>query len=551
MGIPLFCKTITRKYPTIIDSTVPKCSRLFLDLNCAIHQCANNILQMNQSTPSEKVEKDIVAHTIDYINTIANYVKPVELMFIGIDGLPPFAKIVQQRKRRFVSSWRQNLINTKRKETNSVYTEWDRNAITPGTDFMAMLATKLHEYFDVPSRYPFKIILSDSNEPGEGEAKILDYIKDNSVSKECDIIYGLDADLIMLALLSSRNNIYLLREPAQYDMKNACIPFMVFNIQLLRKYISVECGSQDASFESKQIAEDIFDENVVWDYVVLCFLQGNDFLASLSYLKIRYNGIEMVVQIYKSIKEDLQQNLVIKSEDGKYEMNYIFLLKVLEKLKNVEDQCFCEAEENYYSKTSLPFVGKKTPSERIAFEIDNYPTLNKFPRIIQSQKPGWRLRYYHALFNEATDIQEINDICLNYLEGIQWTLDYYFNRCISRDWYYKYNYSPTIMDLYNFLLINMDDTDVYVRTSIDKNYEKIKYDTDLQLLLCLPPASMKLLKTPIQKIMYDISLGCSHYYPEKFHITGYLKNYLWEAHPVLPVVDAKKLNDTKNKLLGI
>ena len=40
--------------------------------------------------------------------------------------------------------------------------------------------------------------------PGEGEHKILQYIKTNKIklSKQSNCIYGLDADLIMLSLLS-------------------------------------------------------------------------------------------------------------------------------------------------------------------------------------------------------------------------------------------------------------------------------------------------------------------------------------------------------------
>ena len=92
---------------------------------------------------------------------------------------------------------------------------------------MNKLAGELHEYFDDHNKFPFKVIVSDSNEPGEGEAKILDYIKDHDISQHSDIIYGLDADLIMLSLLSSKNDIYLLREPAQYEMKDQN-PFMLF-----------------------------------------------------------------------------------------------------------------------------------------------------------------------------------------------------------------------------------------------------------------------------------------------------------------------------------
>lgn len=549
MGVPAYFKSITRKYPIIIDHSRPKCSRLFLDLNCAIHQCTQNILHMNQMILPEVLEKEIANHTVDYILKIVNYVEPLEYLMIAIDGIPPRAKIVQQRKRRFVSSWKQELINAKRKECNIPFTAWDTNAITPGTNFMNSLSKHLHDYFDDSDKFKFKVIVSDSNDPGEGEAKILDYIKANAPPNHSDIIYGLDADLIMLSLLSSKNNIYLLREPVHYDMK-VPKPFLLLNIQLLRRFIAIECSDTqgNTTSEEEMLKNDLYDENIVWDYVVLCFFQGNDFIPPLSFLKIRYNGIDMMIQTYKKVKSEIQQNLVMKT-NNKYEINYLFLHKMFEYLKNTEDECFCEADEKYYStQPNMILYGRKSPVDKLSAEIDNYPSLNKHPKKIQPQKPGWRLRYFHELF-KFEDIQDINDACLNYLEGIEWVTNYYFNQCISRDWYYRYNYSVTILDLFNFMLMNMGDIDDLLKNSIQKNYPQIRYDTDLQLLMCLPPSSKSLLKPELRAIFSDISLGCVHFYPEKFKMTSYLKNFLWEASPILPLVDIEKLQKVKLQLM--
>jgi 5'-3' exonuclease len=553
MGIPLFFKSVTRKYPSIIDSGKPNCARLFLDLNCCIHQSTNNIIQMNQSMLKETIERDIVLHTIDYIQKIVNYTNPTELLYIAIDGIPPHSKIVQQRKRRFVSAWRESLINAKKKDLNVSYAEWDRNAITPGTNFMDYLSKSLHSYFDNSTKFGIKVILSDSNEPGEGEAKILDYIKSTPIptADSSDIIYGLDADLIMLSLLTSRNNIYLLREPVHFDMK-VPKPFLLLNIQLLRCYIAVECGVDEPSSEGVRIENGNYDENLVWDYVVLCFMIGNDFLPPLSFLKIKFNGIEMLIQNYRKVREELNQTLItcknLPNGSRLFNLNYLFLLKLINLLKGIEDECMCEVDDNYYSMSPPPYIGKKSPIERIGAEIDSYPIINKFPRKINPQKTGWRLNYYNYLFN-MTEIQDINDICLNYLEGLEWTMNYYFNSCLSRCWYYKYNYSPSLLDLYNFLLINLQDTETFLRDSIEKNFPPIQYDTDLQLLLVLPPSSKELLKPKLRSIMNDISLGCLHYYPNKFKISTYLKIYLWEASPLLPPIDVEKLNKVKTELL--
>ena len=55
-----------------------------------------------------------------------------------------------------------------------------------------------------------KYIISDSNEPGEGEHKIMNYM-DKLDKNSINVVYGLDADLIMLSMIRN-HNVYLLRE---------------------------------------------------------------------------------------------------------------------------------------------------------------------------------------------------------------------------------------------------------------------------------------------------------------------------------------------------
>jgi len=130
---------------------------------------------------------------------------------ISFDGVAPIAKLNQQRERRFKAAYIKQLTQ----ELQLSESSWDTANITPGTYFMSNLNKNLHKYYDSKEN----ILLTTSDERGEGEHKIFDYIRSNSlIWDKINVIYGLDADLIMLALnhCDINPNIYLLREAPHF-----------------------------------------------------------------------------------------------------------------------------------------------------------------------------------------------------------------------------------------------------------------------------------------------------------------------------------------------
>ena len=125
--------------------------------------------------------------------------------------------------------------------------EWDTNAITPGTKFMEKLSKYLHNIdFKNEYNHDCQVIISDSNEPGEGEHKILQYLKQNysnndkrNNSENQYLIYGLDADLIMLSMASKINNIYLLRESVHFG-KIQKDSLLLLNIDKLSSFYMIQ-----------------------------------------------------------------------------------------------------------------------------------------------------------------------------------------------------------------------------------------------------------------------------------------------------------------------
>ena len=62
-----------------------------------------------------------------------------------------------------------------------------------------------------------EVIFSNEKVPGEGEHKIVNYIRKYGSRLESYMIHGLDADLIMLALGTELEKIYILRENIYND----------------------------------------------------------------------------------------------------------------------------------------------------------------------------------------------------------------------------------------------------------------------------------------------------------------------------------------------
>lgn len=91
---------------------------------------------------------------------------------------------------------------------------------------MQRLSTFLHYYvhFNLRNDPDFRtitVILSDANVPGEGEHKIMDYIRRQKAHPSHDpkthhVVCGSDADLIFLGLATHEQNFTIMREKFKF-----------------------------------------------------------------------------------------------------------------------------------------------------------------------------------------------------------------------------------------------------------------------------------------------------------------------------------------------
>lgn len=147
--------------------------------------------------------------------------------------------------------------------------------------------------------------------PGEGEHKIMEYIRSAKAQPEYDpnvrhCLYGLDADLVMLALLSHDPHFCLLREEVTFGPKRTKSKgglesqnFYLLHISLFREYLDLEFSSLREPDSQLPFAYDL--ERIIDDFILLCIFVGNDFLPHLPGLHINEGAFPMLFGIYKRV----------------------------------------------------------------------------------------------------------------------------------------------------------------------------------------------------------------------------------------------------------
>jgi 5'-3' exonuclease len=246
---------------------------------------------------------------INKIDEYISVIQPDTNVFIAFDGVAPVAKLEQQRIRRYKSQYQNRIMKSIYK--NLKPDPWNTTAITPGTIFMQKLNEKIRNHYVKPEKYNVKnIILSLSDQFGEGEHKIFEFIRsfEDYHRDTTSVIYGLDADLIMLSInhLPISNNIYLFRETPHFikSINSELEPDSnyLLDIPELAKIITLDMNN-GIEMNTEQY------KNRVYDYILLCFFLGNDFMPHFPSLNIRTGGVDKMLNAYKATIGGTNENL--------------------------------------------------------------------------------------------------------------------------------------------------------------------------------------------------------------------------------------------------
>jgi 5'-3' exonuclease len=240
MGIPYYVASLLRQHKHLqqdVGNAALEVDVLGIDFNCFIHK----YLETHNPIGS-------IVLALEHLLTTVVRARHV---YIALDGLVPYSKIVQQRYRRF------------RKQEA---TEFDKHQISPGTPFMRQLERTLKFMFP-------GCTISGTDEPGEGEHKIFTWLRTFPPEQRRKIcIYGLDADLVLISMAQSHlGDIWILREKEDNS-------FSTFSISGLKSVLPI-------------------DPDTFVKMSVLCF--GNDFMPPLAMFSLREEGYNRALHYFK------------------------------------------------------------------------------------------------------------------------------------------------------------------------------------------------------------------------------------------------------------
>jgi 5'-3' exonuclease len=250
MGIPFYVASLLRKHKHIQKRyTTFEADVLCMDFNCFLHKAIQ--------------EDNPIGSVLSELRTYLERIQ-VKKIYLAFDGLVPYAKMVQQRYRRFKTP--ENI---------------NKNQLSPETPYMRELVHELRLAFP-------HVEISGTDEPGEGEHKIFLWLRTlNPHERKTVAIYGLDADLVLIALAQhSLGTLYLLRDDD------------AFSVSALAKVLPLP----------------------VDEYIRLCIRYfGNDFMPAIAMFSLREDGHTRALKLNEKTAIKNETSILIerrKPNDG-------------------------------------------------------------------------------------------------------------------------------------------------------------------------------------------------------------------------------------------
>jgi len=519
MGIPGFfsnfigsrveaSKTKTKGVETayekvVVESFPEEVADLEIDANPLVYIAAEYCYALDRYSDNEELlnrlsnlsaaDKDNACFklVVDLIIKLITTINPRVRIGINFDGAVPKAKMEQQRMRRYASA-----LSIKED------TKFDTNCITPGTMWMQSLDSYIRRH--LPSVMEIirnegvnaDILYSSHLVPGEGEHKMFKTIK-SSPRSGITVIYGGDADLILMSMISDVNKLYIFRDNDFIVSDPYNKPHENKNIVLTPKYAGQVIMSIDKLKDALEI-EMNYKSSAVEDFVFAASLLGNDFIprqASFMDLKITLPDLVKALQHTRSIIIDPNTRVV----------NWVGFIELLDNLLGAQSNISNETQRIVKVNAN---IGKGRAPWR---PYNNAMSLTTNTRSTEELSLNFRKTWYNnilypnpqheVLLDAAKEYlnldfsvsqEDITEMVLHYLSGLNWTHEYYnkHSEHVTWSWYYPYAYAPLLSDIRIVLTALIEGSVVSILDVSPVEGER-RFTPLEQMVYVLPPASAR------------------------------------------------------------
>lgn len=450
MGVPGLANYLRLHYPEVFDRLFLERLRkkfekevveaLHFDLNSLIHQAAQKVYMYGkfEAEPGyvEKRTREQTANlhfmeVCKLIYKIVSIVKPIHSLILAVDGLVGMAKQNQQRQRRFQGAYEKasadnNYIHYVEKNEPYDENKFEIGSITPGTEYMQHLDEYIRNWIVENRKFlPKHVVYSSYRTPGEGEHKIMNYIREYNFPREHQhVIIGMDADLIFLSLLSPLKMITLIRDDIDANKQEI---YYILNINILRK----------------RILEMVYS---IEDYILLLSIGGNDFLPNLTSFSVDQFSINYILDLYKQNNKRLFKDRHIISE------NLLNLFKLYDEEKLFKDILNRYEVQDLEAMRFIP--SRNRPHFRGQYEIKSVLLNQCLTKTGKFSITKYRKLYFERVF-DSYDVKKTQMLKFKvgmgyeYIRGLEWVVNYYNEGMagVSYKWAYNFHYPPTLAEL--------------------------------------------------------------------------------------------------------
>jgi len=486
MGVSGLLRHIIKKYPSIhlpAPNPLVPVHYLFIDFNAFIYETIKSfptdvVYDFTLKKDIQSYEKRLVALVIENtIHLVNKVIKPQKLLYIAIDGPPPLSKMEQQRERRYKHPYMDKLM----KNANPLKTlsgmKYDQNRITPGTPLMESFNKEFKKAIKANKFGKLNVVYDGSDIVGEAEHKymrMMEKIEDGT--NDNFVVISDDGDVILLLLRFIFKNVWIMISRRDKFIFDKLYPED-------QRYVYIDCkkladsiygdsleqpqhrgGKLKISEAEKTLLnkmkimktrpDDLMNKKLLYllDYVFMSFLEGNDFVKTIYFLKFKEDYMRTLLSAYNYQRRIDRSMRLIHWKNNNLYINQRFLMAILKRLSDIESERIQAVRERISRNLDKPNMNNNNKNNK---GLEHTPFSNKkhilhrnyvlqYDELFKNLKKS----YYEYFWDGEYDVEKI---CDEYLTSLMITIRYYFGTEIYWRTYYNGVVAPLPSDLFAFL----------------------------------------------------------------------------------------------------